>query len=119
MMLREKMIPCQSREAIVTVLSYHNGIMDGWLLHPRLEKSEKIQSLSQLMMTLNSLLDLEDCPGQPCPASGASRRCEEGRDIPNSDLVSGTLYMAGQADLAGRESGDGIPQRHRADSAAG
>lgn len=31
MVLREKMLPCQSREAMVTVLSYHNGIMDGYL----------------------------------------------------------------------------------------
>lgn len=67
MMLRERMIPCQSREAVVTVLSYHNGIMDGWLLHPRLEKSERIQSLSQLVLLLNSLIDLEGCPNHSLP----------------------------------------------------
>ena len=55
MMLREKMIPCQSREAVVTVVSYHRGIMDGCLRHPRLREGEKIESLSQLILLLNSL----------------------------------------------------------------
>ena len=63
----KNMLPCQSREAFVTVTSYRGGIMDGYLRHPRLEGKINIQSLSQLMMTLNSLLDLEDCPGQPLP----------------------------------------------------
>lgn len=67
MMLREKMTPCQSREALITVLSYRDGIMDGCLQHPRLDGKMKIQSLSQLILTLNSLLDLEDCPGNPLP----------------------------------------------------
>ena len=58
----KNMLPCQSREAFVTVTSYRGGIMDGYLRHPRLEGKINIQSLSQLMMTLNSLLDLEDCP---------------------------------------------------------
>ncbi len=65
MVLRERMFPCQSREAVVTVQTYHNGIMDGYLQHPRLEGREKIQSLSQMVLLLNSLLDLEDCPN-PC-----------------------------------------------------
>ena len=30
MMLRERMFPCQSREAVVTVQTYHDGIMDGY-----------------------------------------------------------------------------------------
>ena len=80
MMLREKMIPCQSREAIVTVLSYHNGIMDGWLLHPRLEKSEKIQSLSQLVLLLNSLIDLEGCPNRALPL------------VPRGDVKKGEIF---------------------------
>lgn len=66
-MLREKMLPCQSREAVVTVVSYHNGIMDGYLQHPRLGKRERIQSLSQLILLLNSLLDLESCLNSPLP----------------------------------------------------
>lgn len=67
MMLRGNMIPCQSREAVVTVISYCNGIMNGYLQHPRLDKSEKICSLSQLILLLNNLLDLEDCLGSPAP----------------------------------------------------
>lgn len=67
MMLRERMIPCQSREAVVTVRSYHGGIMDGYLQHPRLREREKIESLSQLILLLNSLVDLEYCINQPLP----------------------------------------------------
>lgn len=63
MMLRGKMLPCQSREAVVTVFSYSKSIMDGYLQHPRLEKNERIHSLSQLLLLLNDLLDLEECPG--------------------------------------------------------
>lgn len=61
------MIPCGSREAVVTVLSYKNGIMDGYLQHPRLEEKEKIGSLSQMILLLNSLVDLEDCPNPSLP----------------------------------------------------
>lgn len=67
MMLREKMLPCQSREALITVLSYRSGIMDGYLQHPRLDGKEKIESLSQMVLLLNSLLDLENCMDQPLP----------------------------------------------------
>lgn len=67
MMLREKMLPCQSREALITVLSYRNGIMDGYLQHPRLDGKEKIDSLSQMILLLNSLLDLENCLEHPLP----------------------------------------------------
>lgn len=62
-MLREHMIPCQSREAVVTVLSYQSGILDGYLQHPRLEKREKLKSVSQLVL----LLDLEGSLGSPLP----------------------------------------------------
>lgn len=67
MMLREKMIPCQSREAVVTVLSYHKGVMSGYLQHPRLDGREKIESLSQLLLLLNSLIDMEHCMNNPLP----------------------------------------------------
>ncbi len=67
MVLRERMFPCQSREAVVTVQTYHNGIMDGYLQHPRLAGREKIQSLSQMILLLNSLIDLEDCPNPSLP----------------------------------------------------
>lgn len=67
MELKGKMIPCGSREAVVTVLSYRNGIMEGYLQHPRLAEKEKLQSLSQMILLLNSLVDLEDCPGGCLP----------------------------------------------------
>lgn len=67
MKLRGKMIPCQSREALVTVMSYRGGIIDGCLQHPRLDQKVNITSLSQLILTLNSLLDQEDCPRCPMP----------------------------------------------------
>lgn len=57
------MLPCQSREAFVTVTSYRGGIMDGYLRHPRLEgKAVRIQSLAQLILTLDALVELESCP---------------------------------------------------------
>ena len=64
-MLRERMIPCQSREAVVTVLSYENGVLEGCLQHPRLEKSQKLKSVSQLVLLLDSLLDLEGSMNSP------------------------------------------------------
>lgn len=67
MKLCKKMFPCQSREAVVTILSYRNGIIEGYLQHPRLEKREKVYSLSQIVLLLNSLLNLEDCMSRPLP----------------------------------------------------
>lgn len=73
MMLRERMIPCQSREAVVTVLSYQNGILDGYLQHPRLEKKEKLKSVSQLVLLFDGLLDLEGSLNSPLPL--VTREC--------------------------------------------
>ena len=67
MMLQGKMIPCQSREALVTVSSYRNGIVDGYLQHPRLNEKVNIESLTQLFLVMNDLLDLEACPNSPLP----------------------------------------------------
>ena len=67
MMLCGKMLPCQSREAFITVTSYRSGIMDAYLQHPRLDKTEQLHSLSQMVLVLGSLLDLEECPGHPMP----------------------------------------------------
>ena len=68
MMLCGKMLPCQSREALVTVTSYRGGSMDGYVRHPRLEgKAVKIHSLAQLILMLDALLDMENCPGSPLP----------------------------------------------------
>ena len=109
MMLREKMLPCQSREALVTVMSYHDGIMDGCLQHPRLDGKEKVRSLSEMILLLNSLLD---------GADGLYGRKEQG-GISYSDSLPGTLYLAGQTDLAERETRICISQCAGADSASG
>ena len=55
-MIPKQMTPCHSREAVVTVLSYCNGRMNGYLQHPRLDKTEELQSLSQMVLLLGSLL---------------------------------------------------------------
>lgn len=67
MILQGKMIPCQSREALIKVSSYHNGVLDGCLQHPRLDGKAIIQSLSQMILLLNDLLEMEACPGSPFP----------------------------------------------------
>ncbi len=73
------MVPCGSREAVVTVISYENGIMSGYLQHPRLDKKEKLQSLSQMVLLLNSLMDLENCPNPPPPFVHPEYNEEEGK----------------------------------------
>lgn len=77
MMLREKMFPCQSREAVVTIHEYHDGIMDGYLQHPRLAGRERICSLSQMVLLLNSLIDMEDCPNPSLPLVPVQREERE------------------------------------------
>ena len=72
------MTPCLSREAVVTVLSYHDGVMNGYLQHPRLDGKEELHSLSCLILLLNGLLDLEDCPGKPLPLVPSADGGEEG-----------------------------------------
>lgn len=61
-MLQEKMLPCDSREAVVTVRTYEDGIMTGYLQHPRLKRKEEFYSISQMVLLLNRLLDLENFP---------------------------------------------------------
>lgn len=66
-MIHRKFIPCQTMEALVAVTEYQDGIMKGILRHPQLEEPAPIQSLTQLILILDSLLDLEECPDQPLP----------------------------------------------------
>ncbi|MCI8853517.1 MAG: hypothetical protein HFI32_08470 [Lachnospiraceae bacterium] len=49
------------------VRSYKNGVMDGWLQHPRLNQKEELRSTSQMILLLNDLLELENCPNSPLP----------------------------------------------------
>lgn len=66
-MIHEWMLPCGSREAIVTIRSYTDGIISGFLQHPRLCGKVELQSLSQMILLLDGLLDLENCPNHPLP----------------------------------------------------
>ena len=66
-MIQRKMIPCRTMEALLTVTEYRDGVMKGILRHPRLEHPAEIQSLSQLILIIDSLLDLEECPDKPLP----------------------------------------------------
>lgn len=67
MVIRRKLIPCQTMEALVVVIDYTDGQMSGILRHPRLEEPLPLYSLSQLILELDSLLDLEECPDSPLP----------------------------------------------------
>lgn len=88
MVLREKMIPCQSREAVLSVCSYENGRMDACLRHPRLDGYAEVQSLSQVLLLLDSLVDLEDCPGRFMPV--VSSDCGGGK---NTDLFRIQIFF--------------------------
>lgn len=59
------MVPCSSREAVVKVISYKNGMLTGCLRHPRLAEKEEIYNLTQMILLLNGLMDLENCPNPP------------------------------------------------------
>ena len=54
--------PCRANDAVFTVSSYRSGEVSGWLVHPRTDGPQKIHSLSQLIMTLDSLLVREEEP---------------------------------------------------------
>ena len=66
-MIYRKLIPCRTMEALVIVTEYRDGVMTAVLRHPRVDEPIPIDSMSQLILTLDSLLDLEDCPDNPLP----------------------------------------------------
>ena len=66
-MIYRKFIPCRTMEALVTVTDYRDGVMTAVLRHPRMDDPIPISSMSQLILTLDSLLDLEECPDNPLP----------------------------------------------------
>lgn len=51
--------PCRTNDAILFVESYHGGEMTGKLLHPKLQGPAEFQSLPQLLMMLDELLQQE------------------------------------------------------------
>ena len=66
-MIHRKFVPCQTTEALLAVTEYQDGVMNGILRHPRAKNPITIHSLSQVILILDSLLDLEDCPDKPLP----------------------------------------------------
>ena len=57
-----KLFPCQMNDAIFHVTHYKDGMVTGWLSHPRLDDSLKIQSIPQFLFALNDVLSQEDAP---------------------------------------------------------
>ena len=66
-MIHRKLIPCRTMEALVVVTEYQDGVMTATLRHPRMDGPMEIRSMSQMFLTLDSLLDLEECPDSPLP----------------------------------------------------
>lgn len=55
--------------------------MEGYLQHPRLKGKEEFHSLSQMVLFLDGLLDLEHCPNQPLPLICPEDGPKEGMDV--------------------------------------
>lgn len=51
-----------THDALVTVNDYSDGVMDGYLIHPRLGARQQIKSVSQLLQLLDQAQKLEDVP---------------------------------------------------------
>lgn len=66
-MIHRKFIPCRTMEALVVVKEYQDGVLSGILRHPRLKQPIEIRSMSQLILEIDCLLDLEECPDKPLP----------------------------------------------------
>lgn len=79
--LLEKMTPCNSREAVVSVLSYEDGRLEGNLQHPRLRAGEELKSLSHMVLLLNSLIDMEKCPNAPPPLIKTDSSGQDGATV--------------------------------------
>lgn len=58
---------CHAKSALLVVTDYHDGVLKGLLMHPRLEKAQRIYSLSHLLLYLDTFLDLDMCPGSHSP----------------------------------------------------
>ena len=65
--MHKKLIPCGTKEALLVVADYQNGIMKGVMRHPRLDNPMPVSSLEQFILAFDSLLDLEGCPDRPLP----------------------------------------------------
>lgn len=61
----EKLQPCSAHDALVTISTYDNGAVSGYLIHPRLDAPISIRSLSQLVCLLDQVKKLESVPSKP------------------------------------------------------
>ena len=61
-MKAKKLFPRQMTDAIFRVTYYKEGMITGWLCHPRLENPLSIQSIPQLLFALDDILSREDIP---------------------------------------------------------
>ena len=52
----------QTTDAILYVTHYKEGMLSGWLVHPRVESQIKVQSVPQLLFLLDNILLREDIP---------------------------------------------------------
>lgn len=64
------MWPCSAQDAFVIINEYHCGILDGYLVHPRLDSPQLIQSTSQLIRLLDQAQKLENVPYHPLSLGG-------------------------------------------------
>ena len=83
-MIGSKLIPCSTTEAVLVVREYQNGVMNGILRHPRLEYPVPVKSISQIILILDGLLNLEDCPDKPLPLV---------KSIPEEDCAIATFQI--------------------------
>ena len=61
-MKTQKMFPCRTTDAILRVTYYKEGMITGWLSHPRLDRPIKVQSVPRLLFALDEILSREDIP---------------------------------------------------------
>ena len=55
-----RQFPCGTNDAILMVTHYREGLMEGWLAHPRLDRPEQVKNIPQLLFLLDDLLSRED-----------------------------------------------------------
>lgn len=52
--------PCRMNDAVLMVASYQAGEISGWLVHPRLDGPQPVQSIPQVLFMLDELLLREE-----------------------------------------------------------
>ena len=81
----KKLILRQTTEAILYVTHYKEGMLSGWLVHPRVESQIKVQSVPQLLFLLDNILLREDIP--------IDYYAFEERELPDSTIATIRLQI--------------------------